>query len=416
LGTDHTVLSWIAYGLPWAMHSEPQPYAFEDSPSAIEHADFLKDKAIKHIGNGNYYFPPEGFAKTIIPMTIDEKIMPDGSIKLRGCHNAQYVNAHLADMKHKFQSLPKDIPDIVKQFDDMFSIDVEQAYYCLLMSKEALPWLCFRKNGITIGSRVLLFGVKPASFWFTKVNQPLIRFLRALLIRLLNYIDDWLFSENPELFPQLVFFILNVFRLLGWSLNDKKCCLGRSKIILMLGVLVNSTLCTFEIPPNKASRAKAFVTSMAFDYRNGNPISNSTLRRVTGYITSLKIACPPVMMWLRPAFACIIPSKKRGQHRHTPVKLTAAALESLLEIPQVLQDHGSTKFCYYAPDVHLFTDASESAVGGFFRTSLGVTSSDAAPLPTGLIGKSSTRREMHGVEDQLYRHVDKMAFIISRPT
>jgi hypothetical protein len=272
------------------------------------------------------------------------------------------------------------------------------------------------QNGVVVGSKVLLFGLKPATYWFTKINQPLIRLLRTLLIRLLNYVDDWLFSERPELFVQLRFFIINIFRILGWKLSDKKCSFGRSKLLLMLGILINSTLRTFEVPIQKAHRMKALVVSMATDFRNGRPISNLTLRRVTGFAASLKLAVPRIMLWLRPLYKCQLSSKFRGHNRHTPVKLTQEAYDSLIEIPEVIEIHGSAEFGIYSPDVFLYTDASEYGGGIMFRTALGTFEHHVIALPEHLIGTSSTMRELYVVRKaiQLYGH--KMAIIPTRKT
>ncbi len=130
----------------------------------------------------------------------------------------------------------------------MFSLDVEQAYYELYMAPAAEPWLCFEHEGDILASSVLLFGAKPAGFWFTKTNRPGAAFFRVLLARALNYLDDWLFSAEPDRFTELRFFALAVFDRLGWSLNDK-CVTTPCKSILCLGIVIDAELCKYKIPP-----------------------------------------------------------------------------------------------------------------------------------------------------------------------
>src|SRR5688572_4309023 len=47
-------------------------------------------------------------------------------------------------------------------------------------------------------SLVLLFGFCQAPFVFTKVCRVIVRFCGALLIHVLNFVDDFLFSADPS--------------------------------------------------------------------------------------------------------------------------------------------------------------------------------------------------------------------------
>ena len=151
------------------------------------------------------------------------------------------------------ETLGKTAPHVVQKGHKLFTIDLEKAYYKLFLSEDWHPWLCFHHRGKFYASRVLLFGLGPAPFWFTKINRPTLAFFRILLIAVINYIDDWLFSENMSKAQSLVSFTQHIFSLLGWLLNEK-CRLIPADIALFLGLLVDTEHHTFVAPDYKLAR------------------------------------------------------------------------------------------------------------------------------------------------------------------
>ena len=77
---------------------------------------------------------------------MHEPIKSDGSLKFRSVDAAMWVNAHLADMSFRMETLARTIPEVVQRYDHMFAFDVVQAYYELHMCPEAIPWLHSGKN------------------------------------------------------------------------------------------------------------------------------------------------------------------------------------------------------------------------------------------------------------------------------
>ena len=94
-----------------------------------------------------------------------------------------------------------------------------------------------------------MFGFCQSPFIFTRLCKPIVRFFGALLIRLLNYIDDWFFSENQERIHELQGFVTSVLGLLGWLLNNKGE--GPAGQVKFLGVLVDAVARKFHVPEGK---------------------------------------------------------------------------------------------------------------------------------------------------------------------
>ena len=197
----------------------------------------------------------------INPQKVAEQLKPDGSTKLRRCDNLILLNAYQASMAHSLMTLRKTIPQIVKQHDKIISLDIKTAYYELYMHPSAHKYLCFRQGSKLISARVLLFGLKPATFWFTKINFPAVRFFRTLLISLLSYIDDWLFADNAKKILELLAFALFIIQSLGWSLNEK-CHLSPTTSILALGMLIDSECQQFRMPLAKMARVKTLLRGL----------------------------------------------------------------------------------------------------------------------------------------------------------
>jgi hypothetical protein len=174
------------------------------------------------------------------PLHVDESIKADGSLKLRVCNDVRFLNGHQAHMRFQMEPADKSVPAIVEPGDLMAFADVESAYYAVWMHTSAWPYQGFRLRDQYFQGRVLLFGGSQAPWVFTKINRPSLAFFRALLLKVTNFIDDWLAAANAAAPRRTIEFVAWVLVRLGWSLSTKKCVLDPVKVILYLGMLVDS--------------------------------------------------------------------------------------------------------------------------------------------------------------------------------
>ena len=111
-------------------------------------------------------------------------------MKLRLIDDKRYTNAYEATPKFKMQSLEKDVPKVVQPGYVLLTRDLDQSYYKLMMSKNSRKYQCRYWKGRFHQCICLLFGGTTAPFVFTKTCRPMVRYLGAILVSLINFIDD----------------------------------------------------------------------------------------------------------------------------------------------------------------------------------------------------------------------------------
>jgi hypothetical protein len=242
--------------------------------------------------------------------------------------------------------------------------------------------------------RSLLFGNSLGPWCFSRVTKPIVTFLRALEIRCLGYVDDFLFSDSPEKALKLVPFILDLFATLGWEINEKSH-LTPSPTIEFLGMGLNTTMFEYHITPEKVERAHSLVDTLLPAAMAGRPVLLSDVRALTGFIISQTIACPPLSVWtrdlLRDASSC---ASKSG----SSLTLSDGSRDELCMIKPLLRNHNGAPIIHPGFSERWRLDAGESGAGGHKEAS---ALEFSCPLPTDLIGSSSTLRELFAFEKLL---------------
>src|SRR5690348_9377866 len=114
------------------------------------------------------------------------------------CTDMRYPNAHLANAKFKLETLQSHVQQVVKKGDVMITTDIEQAYYSMAMHESAWPYMCWKHRGEYYCSTVLTFGLSQAPMFFHKTMRTIVRLCRTLGIRVLNYLDDFLWCSEPN--------------------------------------------------------------------------------------------------------------------------------------------------------------------------------------------------------------------------
>ena len=411
IGSNISVLTWVAYGLCLRFHTKPEPLDFPSPPMKKEHREACEKAANNLIKEGKMWAPEPGFAKLISPQIVDEQLNSDGSLKERVCDALIYLNSLLASHKYKLETLKRFAPEIVRRFDLMFALDYKGAYKSVWMHKSALPYLCLRIEDKVVSSLVLPFGLKPAGFWFTKMNRPIVIFFRAVSLRLLNYLDDWLFSSDPKRVYEALHFSMVILVALGFSLNHSKQC-DPATSVKALGFVVNSISLSYEVPKKKEELFKAMVLVIDEEFRNGNKITNRTVQRVTSTAISLKLAAPEIMIFVKPVFKAINydPDCAEG-----PSLLNDVSMQALLSLPDVVSTFGGRRFFRVIPVATLEVDTSVSGIGSHFTSDFEDMSLEASfPLPESVIGKSSTYRELFGAWVMLEKVVPYLTDLIEK--
>jgi hypothetical protein len=394
IGANKTVLSWHVYGICLRFHHKPDPLHFLPADLTPEELAFCLDKANNLLDEGKYWEPEEGFPALISPQIVQHSLRDDGTDKQRAVDNLVLLNSLLPSHKHKMETLKKTAPRIIQQFDLLFPHDYSNAYHSIWLHYSALKFVCLAVGQRIFGSKVLPFGLKPASFVFTKTNRPIVTFFRALLLRLMNYLDDWVNAESPKRIWEALFLTLHILTALGWEINMEKEADPASSL-KALGFVLNSTSNEFENVPIKVTRLKAMCVHMYDEISAGNPVTNKTLGRMLGYAISLKLAVPSIPLFTRSLYKLLDP---RREAKENHVKgFTPALLTALQDLPEAVKRHENAPFAEKTPVATIMVDTSVSATGGvLYSTFSDKEWEKTIPLPSILIGTSSTMRELSG--------------------
>jgi hypothetical protein len=259
--------------------------------------------------------------------------------------------------------------------------------------------LSSERAGYILAAYCLLFGLKPATFWFTKVCRATLKFFRKLLIAVSNYIDDYIFAEHTDSIEALIQFVLQIFKNLGLEINDKSVLEGQW-ILLYLGVLVDGEQRRFWVPKEKIARIGALLMKLFQQRTDCGRVTLGLLRSVTGYCVSVKLAAPEIMLYLRPLFTVMAAAERehgnvdRAAPGDTLVRLPEAVLADLRQIPAAISLFDGARFYDPEEDGVQYFDAGNCGAGEWHAQEDGSISTWQRYLPEELIGKSSTAREL----------------------
>ena len=138
------------------------------------------------------------------------------------------LNRFITKVRFKMETLQRIIP-LMSPNHYMCTLDLQDAYYHILIFKVHRIYLRFSVQGLQYQYNVFPFGLKTAPRVFTKVVAPLVASLHLQGIRLYPYLDDWL-VHSPSA-SQLLLELQRVCLVVqehGFLLYIKKCNLSPS--------------------------------------------------------------------------------------------------------------------------------------------------------------------------------------------
>ena len=219
----------------------------------------------------------------------------------------RFANGYSASPSFSLQSLEKDAKNVIDKDDVMRTEDFEGAYHKVNMEHNARPFQCFWWEDKIFCATVMLFGWCLAPFFFTKICKAPAQFFGALLIKLLNYLDDWIFATSAGKIHELAAFVQFVLIALGWSFNKKSEEGTRVKFV---GYIIDSSLHCFEVPADKIQRAQGMVSELLNTCKQGWA-SSDLLQTFLGTTQSFRLAIPAVSVWTRNLYSGMVWTRKR---------------------------------------------------------------------------------------------------------
>ena len=383
IGANNTVLSWIAYGVQMRFVTAPPPKRFMNYHVSEEQGEFIDKEIREHVRDGVFSVLSEDQVRVSNPMIVTS----NSNGKYRRCDDMRYVNAYLASPMFKMQSLERDVPHAVLPGHVLFTRDLAKAYYKIPVEEKSRSYQCFYWKGNYYTSNAMLFGFCQAPFIFTKVCRPIVRLCGALLIHVVNFVDDFLFSETAREIMDLQRFVDNVFHMLGWILSEKVETGVRVKF---LGFIVDAEKRMFMVPDGVKLKVSKMIEAACAASHEGRCLGTKDIERLTGKLVSLRLAVPSMGVWVRSLYQDM--ERASGD----AVVVSQESERNLSVVMLLLSRDPKAPFMSPEVEIDMYVDSSEVGWGatipglekwGLFRAEF--------------IGRSSTFRELRGLWEAL---------------
>ena len=384
IGCDRVVLSWLAYGVPVRLAVQPARWRFTNHKSAIEHMDFVRKEVSERLADGTFVRATAADVRVVNPLQVE----PKGEKGWRMCTDMRFVNAFLAHPEFRLETLARNLPDVIVKGNLQITADLKSAYYSVLMDEEGQMFLAFEVDGQIVKSKVMLFGLSTAPMKFHKIMRQIVRFMRTVRLLVLNYLDDWLWSESAAKIAAVVRFVKWLLPALGFLFNQK-CEWEPRSVAGFLGMLADAEHFEVRVPTEKIGRVKIALALLAARASEGQPVLVNDLRMVTGRLLSMQLAIPAVRVWTRALYAAIA----RAQHEIVLGSEQAEELDFWLNNIERLNGFPIRSATH---ELIAYTDASEAGFGFVVNST-----AFAGYLPYATIGGSSTLRELAGLLEGL---------------
>jgi hypothetical protein len=389
LGSSEQVLSYVYYGLSARPHGEPSRNWFENWPSVMENHDFVEAELAKNLAKGVWKEVPQDFVEVVSPLQVEWNPFKH---KARLCVDMRYFNSFMAYVKFTMETLKRNGPDVVRENQKLFTIDLEAAYHWLTLSPEVLPYSCFEWKGKFYCSLVPNFGWSLVPFFFTKIQRPVIGFFRAIGIDSSVYLDDFLFGTPPETEKEVYSLTTTVITGLGWKIAEKSMKAAEWEVV-HLGTTIDVLKMEYRVPPPKVERVLGTLDNLLTRAARQDHVTTEELHSLEGTLSSMSLAIPPIMLWVR----YLAKARTARESR----KVVAAPLTNeekwLKEVRQVIQERNGAPINPPTATLTSHADAGGVGAGAQLHLGSGEDKDFVWSFTEEQMGESSTVRELLAV-------------------
>ena len=273
-------------------------------------------------------------------------------------------------------------------------LDLKSSYHQLSLDEESMPLTAFEVNKEKWEFTKLAMGIKTSSSFLVSFVKNMIRTIKDKQMRdkLKTYMDDVaLCAKTPEEFVKLLVIIFEKLREFKLYLKASKCVLLKLEV-KFLGFLISENRCAVD-----SSRIDTLMKTKV-------PTTMKQVRSLLGaagflrkHITRFEERCAGLRADL---LKC---KKKKG-----PIKLSERGVESFWEVLKGIKDCCDLAFPSKDKRLHLYTDASETVIGGcllYFdeEESPRVLSFYSKKIPERLIHQHINIKELWGIIQSVER-------------
>lgn len=397
-GADRTVLSWILFGAELPHIWKPQQLQFANHRSAQEHAQFVTDEIAAGVADGTYRIVARADVKCVNPISV---VRNPNSGKLRMCIDARWPNAHGPEVDFALPTIERDLADTVFANDKMISADITKAYHAIPITERAMQYLAVEWKGQIVVPTVLPFGSALAPFIFNKTARQVVRAIRLTGQRVLQFYDDWLFAAPESEEELMVRTARELLHTTGWRTNAK-CVWKPALTAQFLGFLIDAQRFTVSVTQKRVDRAVKLLEALRAAARAMEAnVPLDELESFVGMVVAMRPAIAHATLFARDMMFAAQRARDSGA---THADATTDLKAELNFWSDELKHPPRSPIVGPGAVITVHCDAGETAAGAVLST--GVTLSE--PLPTELIGQSSTARELFAVLRVLEVHGDAL--------
>ena len=189
-------------------------------------------------------------------------VVPKNNGGFRPVLDLSVLNKFLTDVSFRMET-PRSVREGIRQGDWATSLDLQDAYFHVLVHPKDRKFLRFAWNGRTFQFNVLPFGLSLAPWAFTRVTRELAIIFRSRNIRINMYLDDWLIlAQTKEECARHTQEVLSITQSLGFRLNWKKSSLLPTQRFTYLGMLFDTQ--SFLVAPTeeRLTRLASLLSSL----------------------------------------------------------------------------------------------------------------------------------------------------------
>ena len=296
-------MDWIenGYRLLWSV-APPPAKEMANAPSALEHSAFVSAAVSEMLAAGAVTLLPPGEKPWVVsPLGVVPKPRTD---KFRLTVNMRFVNRHLGKKAFKFEGL-KDLADLAERGDHAVSYDLTSGYYHVGLHPRSRTYVGFKWQGRYYVYNCLPFGLSTAPWVFSKVMRELVMYWRREGIKVLPYLDDFMFMKHGFLqCASLARRVEGDFIRAGLKINVPKCHSVPAQQRRQLGFDVDFEDGKFRVPEDRFEALRISVDRiLSARHRR---VQARKLASVTGTVLSMHLSWGPVtQLYTRHLYALI---------------------------------------------------------------------------------------------------------------
>lgn len=297
IGCSKVVLDWIENGINLRFVSAPSPRIFPNRLFNDKQNDFIQKEINALLVSGAI----QRASSTPVIVSAINAVPKKTGDKLRLVVNLRHINSFLPHRVFKYENLRRVGGDILQKGVWLFKVDLKSGYHHIQMHGSTHRFLGFQFNNQFFEFKVLPFGLSLAPFIFTKVTKQLLKLWRSEGIRVMGYIDDFLFVADSLEEARALSIRIQIDLWLSGFVKSEKSELEPKQLIEFLGYLINSRVGEYQVPEEKISAIIEFLSSIS----NKKTVCVRDLAKAAGLILSLSLALQPARMFTRSFYRLI---------------------------------------------------------------------------------------------------------------